>query len=329
MASGSIHTVSFALVVLSIAMTSCGSAQAQQTTRKRVIAGQTIGLHGWTNSRPDAGCTSIPANIAVVSPPRGGTTSQRVGHSNRAGKNALGGLSPCAGMKVNSRDIYYTARPDFSGEDRFTVRVFAESGTFDHLFILQVAPSKQTATTASAKPQQNNVGTTTQSPANPEVPTPPPPPANNTPNNGEVARAPVVELDFHGICQNLVIDGEDRTVRCLPMLVNYSIAGTPGIAVGFASGEGGKVDTAIYFKSNEQGQIENGALRQPINQMVLIVNGAKQNIDAKGSCLFPDPKVPVVVECEARTANSTYAARFLTDGAKPTATNTSPQGLGQ
>ena len=149
-------------------------------------------------------------------------------------------------------------------------------------------------------------------------PAPTPGPSANTAPKGGASNAPVTQLNFRGTCQNLVIDGEDRTVRCLPMLVNYSIAGTPGIAIGFAAGESGKTDTIIYFRSNGQGQIENGALRQPIDRMMLIIGGATQNIDAKGSCLFPNPSAPVVVQCEARTANSTYAARFLTDGTKPT-----------
>jgi hypothetical protein len=61
-------------------------------------------------------------------------------------------------------------------------------------------------------------------------------------------------------------------------------------------------------------------LRQPINRIELNKGEAQQYIKANGFCLFPNPSTSVVVQCEARTTNSTYAVRFLTDGTKPTAT---------
>lgn len=157
------------------------------------------------------------------------------------------------------------------------------------------------------------------SPAPVPGPAPAPgPTANNATQGTRASDAPVTQLDFHGTCQSLVIDGEDSTARCIPLMTNATIAGAPGVVIGFGTQEGGKVGSIISFASGEQGRLENGALRQPISYIRLTSGGAQQVINAKGSCLFPNPSVSGVVQCDARTANSTYAARFLTDGNKPT-----------
>jgi|GEM_PF-2590225 len=144
------------------------------------------------------------------------------------------------------------------------------------------------------------------------------PSTNSASKSSGASDAPVTQLNFRGTCQNLIVDGEDSTARCLPLMTKYTIAGAPATAVGFGTAENGKVSAIISFMGSEQGRLENGVLRQPISYIRLSSGEAQQVINAKGSCLLPNPSAPIVVQCEARTANSIYAARFLTDGTKPT-----------
>lgn len=136
--------------------------------------------------------------------------------------------------------------------------------------------------------------------------------ANANANAGDTQG--VTTLTFHGKCQSLVIDGDDATSRCSPVMQNHSIAGDPATAFGFGTSDG---STIIYFEGADPGQVQNTMLRQPISYVMLIVKGGHRKIPATGSCTFPNPSVPVVAQCEAKTSGSTYAARFLTDGAKP------------
>ena len=155
-----IQSVSLALAALTVAVVYCDSAQALETRHIRATAGQTTKLAGWTVQSGDYGCVDTPpANVTMLSPPHGGTTAQRINHRlPSSSRDVEGTPHGCDGFRGYYRDTYYTARVDFSGEDRVTLRLHGSQRDYDYLFIIQVDPGKQRpAAAASTRPQQNDV----------------------------------------------------------------------------------------------------------------------------------------------------------------------------
>jgi len=160
-----LNLVSIALAVLTIAVASCSSAQAYETVRKRALPGQTIKLDGWSDI-PDDCSYSTPSNVRVLSQPHGGAATQRIERVRSRGIGPNGGSIGCRGVIQNSRATYYTARADFSGEDRVALRLYDSGGrTWDYLYIIDVPPGEpQPAVTVSPTRQQNDVNTATSRP---------------------------------------------------------------------------------------------------------------------------------------------------------------------
>lgn len=132
MKCGPVYAVSLALTALTIVVANCRSAQAFQTEHRHAIAGQTIKLDSWTID-----CKRTPAPAAVLSPPHGGTTIERVERDNDGHVNLDGSLAKCQHGIASYRAFYYTPHTDFSGEDRVAVRV-GSSRTWDFLYIIDV-----------------------------------------------------------------------------------------------------------------------------------------------------------------------------------------------
>ena len=74
----------------------------------------------------DDACRSLPAPpIEITEPPKKGTVQFRPGQSTTVQVTATG---KCKGAAVTGTGIYYAARADASGEDRFTISVRSSTG---------------------------------------------------------------------------------------------------------------------------------------------------------------------------------------------------------
>lgn len=145
----------------------------------------------------------------------------------------------------------------------------------------------------------------------------PPPAAKPPPPSGggqPPEKATRLTLTFHGTCQQLVVDGENATPRCSPVMTNMSVTGQATTEFAFFSSDGIK----LVFIGRGQGKTEGSALLQPIGALSLEEGGATLRKDAKGRCRLPDPNSgAITIECDATTENSAYTARFQTDGRRP------------
>jgi len=74
----------------------------------------------------DDACRSLPAPpIEITEPPKKGTVQFRPGQSTTVQITATG---KCKGASVTGTGIYYAARADASGEDRFTISARSSTG---------------------------------------------------------------------------------------------------------------------------------------------------------------------------------------------------------
>lgn len=92
--------------------------------------GQRVRLDGYATHETRPGCPSVPAAaIELVTPPRGGRIEQRreflVLGQNIDGTPSRDG---CQDVERDARTLYYTARPDFSGQDTVSVIVTFVTG---------------------------------------------------------------------------------------------------------------------------------------------------------------------------------------------------------
>lgn len=129
------------------------AAQALETLRDHVDSGGTVDLNGYASNYGAANhCASDPAQVEILVPPQNGTTHVTL-ERQIASNSADGSTAPreCDGAIKNVSMLYYTARPDFVGEDRVTVRVnFVGGQQHDYLFIVKVGGGSPKAAAASA-----------------------------------------------------------------------------------------------------------------------------------------------------------------------------------
>lgn len=150
------------------------------------------------------------------------------------------------------------------------------------------------------------------------APAPSPPARSDTPDPDP---GMVLTLTFKGRCEALVADGEDITAACAPTARNKSTTGSAQAEFAFSTGDGREVT----FLASTKGWVEGGTLHQPIDQLMYEERGRSNLLKAKGLCDMPNPMGgPVVITCSAQSANSTYSARFRTDGSKPVLARSSP-----
>jgi hypothetical protein len=124
-----------------------------------------------------------------------------------------------------------------------------------------------------------------------------------------------------GRCESLVMDGEDLTAICVPAAQNTSVIGSAKAGFIFGTTDG----KAMAFMASTKGFVEGGTLHQPIDELVYAERD-QSTIKVKGTCEMPNPMGgPVVITCNAQSANSTYAVRFRTDGSKPTLEQSAPK----
>jgi hypothetical protein len=100
-----------------------GAFAASVAVRKaEVSAGNTVLVTSYKNWGPNCTPAQNPP-IRIITPPSGGTLDLRAGDYQVAGEAPQAGASDCRGRTLPGVGIYYTARPDFRGEDRFTYTV--------------------------------------------------------------------------------------------------------------------------------------------------------------------------------------------------------------
>ncbi|BAQ47357.1 MULTISPECIES: hypothetical protein [Methylobacterium] len=157
--------------------------------------------------------------------------------------------------------------------------------------------------------------------APPAPPTASPSPARDAAGAEAPAPGTVLTLTFRGRCEALVIDGEDMGAACAPTASNESTAGSAQAVFSFGTGDA----RTVMFLASAKGWVENGTLRQPIDQLRYEEAGRSHLVKAKGVCEMPNPMGgPVVITCTAQSANTPYSARFRTDGSRPVLTRSSP-----
>lgn len=165
-----------------------------------------------------------------------------------------------------------------------------------------------------------------RAPAPPDTPpSPSPSPSQPPPGDSAEARDPpsgtFLKLSFRGRCESLMMDGEDLTATCAPEAVSTSVVGSPKAGFIFGTTDG----KAMAFLASAKGFVEGGTLHQPVDE-VMYAERDQSTFKVKGTCEMPNPMGgPVVITCDARSANSTYAVRFRTDGGKPVLTRGDPK----
>ncbi|WCS26677.1 hypothetical protein LOK46_07570 [Methylobacterium sp. NMS14P] len=158
-----------------------------------------------------------------------------------------------------------------------------------------------------------------RAPAPPETPPSPPSPPPAPRDSAEGRDPPpgtFLKLSFKGRCESLMMDGEDLTATCAPEAVNTSVVGSPKAGFIFGTTDG----KAMAFTASAKGFVEGGTLHQPVDAL-MYAERDQSTFKVKGTCEMPNPMGgPVVITCNAQSANSTYAVRFRTDGGKPVLT---------
>jgi len=85
-----------------------------------------------------AQCESLPAPaVTVTAPPSKGAVSFTPGQETTVTTSASG---TCLGRRVTGTGIYYTARADESGPDRFTVRAVSGPDVTERTFQVEIVP---------------------------------------------------------------------------------------------------------------------------------------------------------------------------------------------
>ncbi|MDH2308365.1 hypothetical protein [Methylobacterium brachiatum] len=152
-------------------------------------------------------------------------------------------------------------------------------------------------------------------------PAPPPPAPRDTAEAKDPPPGTFLKLSFMGRCESLVMDGEDLTAICVPAAQNTSVIGSAKAGFIFGTTDG----KAMAFMASTKGFVEGGTLHQPIDELVYAERD-QSTIKVKGTCEMPNPMGgPMVITCNAQSANSSYAVRFRTDGSKPTLEQSAPK----
>ena len=133
----SVRVLALALMALSVC--AAVAAAAEIGKRASVKAGETVLVtthKNWTRSCGSA----VRPPITITSEPQGGTIELKPGDYEIEGVRHLGADSSCFGKIVPGTGVYYTARPDFKGEDsfRYTVRLGLDKGSTDYDYVVRV-----------------------------------------------------------------------------------------------------------------------------------------------------------------------------------------------
>lgn len=113
-------------LVLAVALTPLAIAFAQDTPAGMTRAVPDRPTRVFIMAAFDDACRSLPAPpIEITEPPKKGTVQFRPGQSTTVQITATG---KCKGAIVTGTGIYYAARADASGEDRFTISARSSTG---------------------------------------------------------------------------------------------------------------------------------------------------------------------------------------------------------
>lgn len=113
-------------LVLAVALTPLAIAFAQDTPAGMTRAVPDRPTRVFIMAAFDDACRSLPAPpIEITEPPKKGTVQFRPGQSTTVQITATG---KCKGATVTGTGIYYAARADALGEDRFTISARSSTG---------------------------------------------------------------------------------------------------------------------------------------------------------------------------------------------------------
>ncbi|MGU3467884.1 hypothetical protein ACLBXO_23840 [Methylobacterium sp. C33D] len=158
--------------------------------------GQRVRLDGYATHETRPGCPSVPAAaIELITPPRGGRIEQRreflVLGQNIDGTPSRDG---CQDVERDARTLYYTARPDFAGQDTVSVIVTfvtGEEATYTYRITVPEGEGRR-APAVSQAPAPRDAGLARPAPtarvAPAERATPAPAPAPREASTGDFLR---------------------------------------------------------------------------------------------------------------------------------------------
>ena len=128
-----------ALALLAIAVWGAVAVADEISKRATVKAGETVLVTAHKNWTRSCGPAVRPP-ITITSEPQGGTIEIKPGDYEIEGVRHLSADTSCIGTIVPGNGIYYTARPDFTGEDKFTytVRLGFDKGSTDYFYVVRV-----------------------------------------------------------------------------------------------------------------------------------------------------------------------------------------------
>lgn len=118
--------LSTALLLSFAALLATLPASAQETPPGMIRAVPDRPTRVFVMAAFDDDCRPLPAPaIEITEPPRKGAVQFREGQSTTVQFSVTG---KCIGTRVTGTGIYYAARPDAAGEDRFSIRARLSSG---------------------------------------------------------------------------------------------------------------------------------------------------------------------------------------------------------
>jgi hypothetical protein len=119
-----------------------------------------------------------------------------------------------------------------------------------------------------------------------------------------------------GRCDQLTIRGEDETKNCSGKMLNTTFANGRSEFYFVLSHE-----IILGFSGSGQSQIKlnEDVVVQPIDQIIIIVDGKPSETMAVGKCRFENPlKGSVPIVCDAEGKSGSFSGSFVTDGRAPT-----------
>ncbi|MEL6297725.1 MAG: hypothetical protein AAFQ45_04055 [Pseudomonadota bacterium] len=133
-----IRTLALLVVPAALAVTGCAqsgvpttqstpTAAGPITAAKRerpVVAGRPARVYVFAGF-DETTCAPVQMQLAADIPPQKGTVEFRPNQATTITESASG---KCVGAQIAGTGVYYTARPDASGSDRFTVSATTASG---------------------------------------------------------------------------------------------------------------------------------------------------------------------------------------------------------
>jgi hypothetical protein len=109
-------------VLVSCALAGAALSATTQARRATVQAGETILVASYKNWGRD--CTPAPnPTFRMIGEPQNGSVATRASTYLIEGAPPPAGVSDCRGRYLPGIGIYYTPKPDFHGEDRFTYSI--------------------------------------------------------------------------------------------------------------------------------------------------------------------------------------------------------------